>query len=96
MSQKLTTRVLLIALAVVGLTCLIPVSALAQSCAMCGTALSAHDPMTRGFKWSILFMMATPYTIFGSVAGWIFYRYHRRPGRRMVTSAQGRASVPAH
>jgi len=55
--------------------------ALAQSCAMCGTAL-ADDPLGRAFSWSILFLMAAPYTIFGTIAGWIFFTYRRALGRR--------------
>jgi hypothetical protein len=50
--------------------------ALAQGCAMCRTALgSADDPLARGFYWSILFMMSTPYIVTGSVAAWLVYRH---------------------
>ena len=57
--------------------------ALAQGCAMCRTALgSADDPLARGFYWSILFMMSTPYIVTGSVAAWLVYRHLTgvRPG----------------
>ncbi len=54
---------------------------LAQSCAMCGTAL-ADDPLGRAFSWSILFLMAAPYTIFGAIGGWLFFTYRRALGRR--------------
>lgn len=81
-------RLVPIVLGGIGLMCLVPASVLAQSCAMCGTVLSAHDPITRGFNWSILFMLATPYVIFGSVAGWVVYHYRRRSGRRVLTAAQ--------
>ena len=55
--------------------------ALAQSCAMCGSSFGVDDPVQRAFSWSILFLMAAPYTLFGAVAGWLFYA-HRRAGRR--------------
>jgi hypothetical protein len=55
--------------------------ALAQSCAMCGSSFGENDPVTRAFSWSILFLMATPYTIVGVIGGYLFYTY-RRPPRR--------------
>ena len=58
--------------------------ALAQSCAMCGSSFGVDDPVQRAFSWSILFLMAAPYTLFGAVAGWLFYA-HRRAGRRRTT-----------
>jgi len=54
--------------------------ALAQGCAMCGTAFIKDDPVTRAFNWSVLFLIAMPYTIFGLAAGWLFLA-HRRRGR---------------
>ena len=55
--------------------------ALAQSCAMCGSSFGQNDPMTRAFSWSILFLMATPYTIVGLIGGYLYY-IHRRSLRR--------------
>ena len=52
----------------------------AQGCAMCGTAFIKDDPVTRAFNWSVLFLIAMPYTIFGLAAGWLFLA-HRRRGR---------------
>jgi len=68
----------------------------AQSCAMCGSSFGVDDPVQRAFSWSILFLMAAPYTLFGAVAGWLFY-VHRRAGRRasVVELAWRRARVPA-
>jgi hypothetical protein len=53
--------------------------AVAQSCAMCGSAL-VDDPVGRAFSWSVLFLMAAPYTIAGTIGGWIVLR-HRRAGQ---------------
>jgi len=55
--------------------------ACAQSCAMCGSAL-ANDPLGRAFSWSILFMMAAPYTIIGAAGVWLYYMHRRAPDRR--------------
>jgi hypothetical protein len=52
----------------------------AQSCAMCGSALS-DDPLGRAFSWSILFMMAVPYTVVGAAGAWLYYMHRRAPGR---------------
>ena len=46
------------------------------------SAFGADDPIGRAFSWSILFLMAAPYLIFGSVGGWLFFTYRRALGRR--------------
>ena len=56
--------------------------ALAQSCAMCGASFGPNDPTSRAFSWSILFLMAAPYTLVACIAGFIFYMHRRAPGRR--------------
>jgi hypothetical protein len=56
--------------------------ALAQGCAMCGTAFAPDDPVTRAFSWSVLFLIAMPYTVFGLAACWLFLAHRRRAGRR--------------
>jgi hypothetical protein len=70
--------------------------ALAQSCAMCGSAFGADDPIGRAFSWSILVLMAAPYTICGAVGGWLFYTYRRGRGRsRAAVIDLPRAGRPA-
>ena len=70
--------------------------ALAQSCAMCGSAFGSDDPVGRAFSWSILFLMAAPYTIVGTVAGWLFFTSRRAPGRRRAAVIDlGRVRCPA-
>jgi hypothetical protein len=61
---------------------LAPATALAQGCAMCGTAFAHDDPVTRAFSWSVLFLIAMPYTVFGLAAGWLFLAHRRRIDRR--------------
>ena len=72
--------------------------ALAQSCAMCGSSFGPDDPVQRAFSWSILFLMAAPYTLFGAVAGWLFYVHRRAAGHRraaVVELAWSRREAPA-
>ena len=55
--------------------------AFAQGCAMCGSALLGDDPVTRAFSWSVLFLMAAPYTIVGVVATWLVLNHRRNTVR---------------
>lgn len=59
--------------------------ALAQGCAMCGTAFVKDDPLTRAFTWSVIFLMATPYTIFGVLGGWFYLHYRRAAAAQHAT-----------
>ncbi len=59
-----------------------PVLVRAQGCAMCGTAFTPDDPVTQAFSWSILFLMATPYTLCSVVGAWLYFAYRRADGRR--------------
>jgi hypothetical protein len=49
---------------------------------MCASSFGENDPVSRAFSWSILFLMATPYTIVGGVAIFLYLMYRRTPGRR--------------
>lgn len=75
--MKRTFFFLFIGAAAAGL--LFPIAA--QACAVCVSGASPDDRMADAFNWSVLFLMSTPYTIMGSVAGWIFYA-HRRAARK--------------
>jgi len=55
--------------------------AFAQSCAMCASSFGVNDPVTKAFNWSILFLMAAPYTLVAAVGGWLFFTYRRAAGR---------------
>jgi hypothetical protein len=55
--------------------------ALAQSCAMCASSFGVNDPVTKAFNWSIIFLMAAPYTLVATVGGWLFFTYRRAAGR---------------
>ena len=45
-----------------------------EACPACKTL---DDPIGKGFNWSILFMMAMPFTVFTLVGGTIFLHYRR-------------------
>jgi hypothetical protein len=47
--------------------------ALAHACSVCLTGDSG--PVSDAYNWSILFLMATPYTVMGSVGAWLVYKY---------------------
>jgi len=55
----------------------------AHSCAVCWGS-SADDFASRGATWGILFLMAMPFTIAGSIGGWLLYKY-RHSDRRNRT-----------
>lgn len=50
--------------------------AVAQACAVC-IGGAAGDRLTDAFNWSVIFLMAMPYTILFSVIGFFFYSYRR-------------------
>jgi hypothetical protein len=84
-------RCVRLAVAVLGVL-LVAANALAQSCAMCGASFGENDPVSRAFSWSILFLMATPYTIVGIVGLFIFHSYRRAGRRRAAVIDLGEAA----
>jgi hypothetical protein len=48
---------------------------IARACAVCVTG--SNDAVSDAFNWSVLFLMATPYLVVGSIAGALFYAYRR-------------------
>ena len=56
------------------------------ACAVCVTG--ASDPVTDAFNWSVLFLMAMPYLVVGSIAGGLFYVHRRAAKRAERESAQ--------
>ena len=56
-------------------------------CAMCGTALSSpDDPLRSAIGWSVLFMMAMPFTLFGSIGLWLFLAFRQSRGKLPVAA----------
>lgn len=66
-------------------TGLIYVPAIANACAVCWGGDTG--PTADAFNWSVLFLMATPYTVVGSIAGWLFFTYRRSAVKRKKSEA---------
>ena len=45
-----------------------------EACPACKTL---DDPISKGFNWSILFLMAMPFTVFGLIGGTVYLQYRR-------------------
>ena len=58
-----------------------------QACAVCVTG--AGDATTDAFNWSVLFLMAAPYLVVGSIAGGLFFAYRRSAVRREQPETTG-------
>lgn len=61
--------------------------AAAEACSVCLAGVSENDPVTNAFNWSILFLIAMPYAVVGSIGGWLFY-VHRRAAKRRGAPAE--------
>jgi hypothetical protein len=76
-------------LLVLGLTSLfttfIAVPASVHACSVCWGGDTG--PIADAFNWSVLFLMAAPYTVMGSMAGWLFYRYRRATAKQETNEA---------
>ena len=62
-----------------------------DACAVCLTGVDG--PTADAFNWSVLFLMAAPYTVVGSIAGWLFYTY-RRSAAKQEKQAKIEAAQP--
>jgi hypothetical protein len=59
--------------------------ALVSACSVCLTG--SNDPTVDAFNSSVIFLMATPYLVVGSIAGWLVYSYRRATKKREQTEA---------
>ena len=66
-------KILSILIAVLGLLAYFP--AAASACAVCWAG--DGGPADNAFNWSVLFLMAAPYTVVGSIAAGLFLAYRR-------------------
>jgi hypothetical protein len=62
----------------------------ANACPTCGEALghqdAAHNGVAKGFYYSILFMMGTPYLVLGTFCGCMYWKVRRT---RTARASQG-------
>lgn len=81
---------LLVLIAAAALLVLLPADAPAQ-CSMCRTALEQNEEAAAGFNRAILFLLAMPYAVFASGAGYVVVSRRRRASM----AAGAHAAVPA-
>ncbi len=60
----------------------VAVAILAQLGAAYANAAMPDDPVTDPYNWGVLFLMAMPYAVGASIAGWFFYSYRRAGAKR--------------
>jgi hypothetical protein len=60
-------------------------SRIAHACAVCITG--ANDPTAEAFNASVLFLMATPYLVVGSIGGGMYMVYRRGLAKREQSEA---------
>lgn len=74
------TRQILLLIFVIGFI----ISIVPFSLEACPACKNLDEPIARGFNWSVLFMMAMPFAVFGVIGGSVFYSY-RRANRDLKT-----------
>ncbi len=77
---------LLVLIAVAALLALLPADAPAQ-CSMCRTALEQNEEVAASFNNAILFLLAMPYAVFASGAGYVLLSRRRRARRSVAVTA---------
>lgn len=50
------------------------VPSMVDACPSCNLI---DDPIARGFNWGVIFLMAMPFAVFGTIGGSVFYMYNR-------------------
>jgi predicted MFS family arabinose efflux permease len=76
-------------LAVLGSMLLAP--SLAHACAVCLTG-AGDDSVSDAFNWSVLFLMAAPYSVVAVIAGWLIYV--KRRTEKVKTESGGELLTP--
>ena len=70
--NRMLRKMVFCLLIIVLIVAIIPLSL--EACPACK---NLDDPIARGFNWSVLFMMAMPFAVFGVIGGSVFYTYRR-------------------
>jgi nicotinamide riboside transporter PnuC len=85
-------RILLAAISV--WTALFDIRSIVNACSVCLTG--ANDPTADAFNWSVIFLMAMPYTVVGSIAGWLFFSYRRSAAKQKEQEEKETAEPVVH
>ena len=92
MSRRLAQH---IGIAVCALAVALTIASVASACPNCKEAMERQDPshggIVKGYFYSILFMMGTPYLVFGTFCGVMYYRLRRA----RVAKSGARPEAPA-
>ena len=64
---------------------------LAHACAVCLTG-AGDDSVSDAFNWSVLFLMAAPYSVVAVIAGWLIYV--KRRTEKVKTESGGEPLTP--
>lgn len=65
--------------------------AIARACSVCLTGDSG--PIADAYNWSVLFLMATPYSVIACVGAWIVYKYRRAAKQQRIGAEQPLAQL---
>lgn len=82
---------LLVLIGVAAFIALLPGDGAAQ-CSMCRTALEQNQEAAAGFNRAILFLLAMPYAVFASLAGYVVVS-RRRKARRVAATVVPAARI---
>jgi uncharacterized membrane protein len=86
----------LCAILIVALAAVLLAAHMASACPTCKDGMDANDPehagMVQGYFYSILFMMAMPYTVFSAFALYM-YREVKKARKRDAAAAQAKMSA---
>lgn len=87
--QRITACLIVATLA--GLTC-----GMAEACPSCKAALAGdkgQGDLVRGFFWSILFMLCTPFAVFTGMSGYFYVLVQRARKQKTPTTSQTAGNI---
>ncbi|HKD37620.1 MAG TPA: hypothetical protein VKB78_12500 [Pirellulales bacterium] len=93
-----------IALVLIAVALCLVLQSVAAACPNCKEAMEKQDPthggVVKGYFYSILFMMGTPYLVLGTFCAVMYYRVRKarrsgQPPRRPASSAAAQVVPPA-
>jgi hypothetical protein len=64
-----------------------------HACAVCLTG--ADGSVAEAYDWSVLFLMAAPYLVVGSIGGFLLFAYRRAAEDKSADEAVPQAALPA-
>jgi heme/copper-type cytochrome/quinol oxidase subunit 2 len=75
------------------LALVLALASIASACPTCKDSLASSDPgrenIVRGYFYSILFMLAMPFTIFTAMSAYFYYEVRKARKQKLVAAANG-------